>query len=42
MDDYWIGIISQLILGVLYQIVSASVVLWKTRYYLHHCRFGSC
>jgi len=28
--------------GCSYQILSASVVLGKTRYYLHHLRFGSC
>jgi len=40
--DNYISIVSQLILGVSYQIVWASVVSGKTQYYVPHCRFGSC
>jgi len=41
MDDYRIGIISQSILGVSHWIISPYDVSGKTRYYVHHCRFGS-
>jgi len=37
-DYYWIGIVSEPILGVSYRIGYCCI----SRYYVHHCSFSSC
>jgi len=37
-----ISIVPEPMLGVSHRIISATFVSGKTRYYVHHCRFGSC
>jgi len=39
MDDYRIGIVLQLILGVSYELTSVVLGVGGTRYYVQHCRW---